>query len=105
MTHLSKIQTPSQTWAKHHHACLAGRRRLGRLSLWEYFHSSRAVISDLIWAAKRLCPAGHQYADAYFRACNNAYYENSGRGGMKRVRGALFLAMRQYDVRWPVHLL
>lgn len=55
--------TPSQRWAAAHAACFGGRRRLGRLSIGEYWRQRPANVRRVDYAYDLLWVAGHLARD------------------------------------------
>lgn len=102
---LSTINTPSQKWARRHGACLSGRRRLGRLTLWQYFNRT-GHFSDMMWIARRLEPNDPTLITFYMEQLGSL--DNWVRGAYHSpftYRKAVKLVMRAYDARWPVEVL
>jgi hypothetical protein len=95
--------TPSQRWARAHGACLKGRRRLGRLSIAQYFQSPTAGAWDLIWIARKLKPAEDEGWVAYRLAVHTT--DPSSDAHRAKVRKALLVIFEKFDVRMPASLL
>lgn len=97
-----RIDTPSQDWAEEKGACRSGRRRLGKLSIAEYFRTSNNS-ADLQWIAKRLRPAVVIYDQSYVAAIERLYAH--GRWAAKRMREQIQVLFVRYDVTIPARLL
>lgn len=97
------IETRSQWWAKGLGACLGGRRRLGRMSVAEYFLSKDAHVNDLQWIARRLKTANPE--DQQFYESKILWTARHGRWGAKRTREELLRLFGVYDVNFPARLL
>lgn len=97
-----KIDTPSQRWAKNNGACGGGRRRLGRLSIAEYFRTSTAEL-DLMWIVQHLKPANLDNQGAYYEAVSKL--GGFGRWAARHTREHLLMIFRTYNVVIPAELL
>jgi hypothetical protein len=97
------IETRSQYWARLNNACLGGRRRLGRMSIAEYFLSNDANVNDLQWIARRLKTANPELQQQY--ESKIVWAAHHGRWGAKRTREELLRLFGMYDVNFPARLL
>jgi hypothetical protein len=97
------IETRSQGWAKGLGACLGGRRRLGRMSVAEYFLSKDAHVNDLQWIARRLKTANPELQEHYENKI--VWARRHGRWATKRTREELLRLFGVYDVNFPARLL
>lgn len=97
-----RINTPSQCWAKDNGACGSGRRRLGRLSIAEYFRTA-TVGEDLTWIARHLHTANPERQVDYYRAVVGLRYY--GRWAAKHARERLLVIFATYNVVIPAELL
>jgi hypothetical protein len=103
---LSRIgYTPSQAWAKRNGACLDGRRRLGKLSIYTYWQRT-CNLSDLQWIASRLKPLDPAFQHEYTLARQTPGRWAKGAWRYpSRMRKALIAIMSSYDVQWPTEIL
>lgn len=97
--------TPSQYWAKTNTACVSGRRRLGPLSVYEYWQRTMNI-GDLQWIALRLKPTDLTLDADYRGQVHRAGKWAKGAWRYpSRMRKALIAIMSAYDVRWPAEIL
>lgn len=105
--------TASQEWAKRNGACISGRRRLGKLSLYVYWQRT-CNIEDLMWIARRLKPfeGVKSLNDPQSLETQYLHQLNLASGWVKgawrypsRMRKALIAIMSNFDVRWPAEIL
>lgn len=97
--------TPSQEWAKRNAACNAGRRRLGKLSIYEYWQRT-CNKGDLLWVAAQLKPSNPEDAEGYREARNRVGLWVKGAWRYpSRMRKALIAIMMSFDVQWPTEIL
>lgn len=115
MRRIADINTPSQRWARLNNACLAGRRRLGRQSIYAYFKSTRNS-TDMEWVARHLMPFNdpERPAERPYRMVMEEYltalwkphlYGKKVYRYPSRMRAAYLLIMECFDVRWPSEIL
>jgi hypothetical protein len=107
--------TSSQRWAAAHGACYGGRRRLGKMSIGQYWQLNNRTTDfayDLLWVVKRLMGLPcHRHGGASLQSSiltgagiNPSWVtslENERRLTAKKVRTAAF----QNGVKIPLGLL
>lgn len=104
--------TPSLLWALRHGACFSGRRRLGRLSIRNYWIRMRDIdsLTDLEWIAIRL--GREMFADdsakhlQYTNALDAAYEAQRGQPyRIEKTRARLTQVMVNFGIKWPTEIL
>lgn len=105
MKHIAGINTPSQRWARRNGACLAGRRRLGRQSIYRYF-ATCWHIGDMAWIACHLKTASPELQVPYVKATKRrSQWIRHASANVLLSRLALRRIMEAYDVQWPSEIL
>jgi hypothetical protein len=106
----TKIDTPSQQWARDNGACYYGRRALGAQSLADYYRTTTNM-DHVLWIAQHLLPgtvgldlnAAHEKKRQY--SLRVACHHFSGRWAVLYTRRSLAKIFAEYHVQFPAALL